>query len=113
MPIRAQRKRSKGWRMPENTVSVTRPGRFGNPFTIGAYYSSGYSGTLEVATQHCVEAFRAWLTGADHWWKHPTAPPDVIVLRGRDLACWCKVDAKWCHADVLLEVANALEGDTP
>ena len=29
----------------------------------------------------------------------------LAVLRGRDLACWCKPgDA--CHADVLLEVAN-------
>jgi Domain of unknown function (DUF4326) len=28
-------------------------------------------------------------------------------LRGKDLACWCAADAKWCHADVLLEIANA------
>ncbi len=28
-------------------------------------------------------------------------------LRGHNLACWCKVDARWCHADVLLELANA------
>jgi hypothetical protein len=27
-------------------------------------------------------------------------------LRGRDLACWCPLDEP-CHADVLLEVANA------
>lgn len=27
-------------------------------------------------------------------------------LRGRDLACWCPLDAP-CHADVLLELANA------
>ena len=27
-------------------------------------------------------------------------------LRGRDLACWCPLD-KPCHADVLLELANA------
>jgi hypothetical protein len=30
MPKRIQRKRTKGWRMPPNTVSVTRPGPFGN-----------------------------------------------------------------------------------
>jgi hypothetical protein len=24
-PVRIQRKRTKGWKMPENTVSVTRP----------------------------------------------------------------------------------------
>ena len=27
-------------------------------------------------------------------------------LRGKDLACWCPLDAP-CHADVLLELANA------
>lgn len=29
-------------------------------------------------------------------------------LRGHDLACWCPLDAP-CHADVLLELANAPE----
>jgi len=27
-------------------------------------------------------------------------------LRGKDLACWCALDYP-CHADVLLEIANA------
>ena len=27
------------------------------------------------------------------------------ALRGRDLACWCPLDAA-CHADVLIELAN-------
>ena len=33
-PIRIQRKRTKGWRMPANTVYVGRPSKFGNPFTL-------------------------------------------------------------------------------
>jgi hypothetical protein len=32
MPVRVQLRRTKGWRMPPNTVKVTRPGLFGNPF---------------------------------------------------------------------------------
>lgn len=31
-PKRIQRKRTKGWRMPEGAVYVGRPGKFGNPF---------------------------------------------------------------------------------
>jgi hypothetical protein len=31
-------------------------------------------------------------------------------LIGRDLACWCPLDAAWCHADDLLAVAS---GATP
>lgn len=34
-PQRIQRKRTKGWKMPENTVYVGRPSKWGNPFTIG------------------------------------------------------------------------------
>ena len=31
-PIRIQRKRTKGWKMPPNTVYVGRPTKWGNPF---------------------------------------------------------------------------------
>ena len=34
-PIRIQRKRTKGWRMPPNTVYVGRPSKWGNPFNSG------------------------------------------------------------------------------
>jgi hypothetical protein len=49
--------------------------------------------------------FREWLTTS----THPNAVAmraDLPQLRGRDLACWCALDAP-CHADLLLELANA------
>jgi hypothetical protein len=30
----------------------------------------------------------------------------LLDLRGKNLACWCRLDQP-CHADVLLELANA------
>jgi len=33
-------------------------------------------------------------------------PEDLTQLRGKNLACWCD-DKGPCHADVLLELANA------
>lgn len=33
-------------------------------------------------------------------------------LAGRDLVCWCPLDAP-CHADVLLRIANAEPPDPP
>ena len=33
-------------------------------------------------------------------------PPDLSMLVGYDLACWCPLDGGPCHADVLLELAN-------
>jgi hypothetical protein len=29
-------------------------------------------------------------------------------LKGRDLACWCTLDGKPCHADVLISLANSV-----
>lgn len=106
-PIRVQRKRTKGWIMPENTVYVGRPTRWGNPITPESYWAAGYSGSLSTALHHCIEGYRAWLVGERHW-SHSSpmpAPPDLTPLRGKNLACWCSLDHP-CHADVLLEIAN-------
>lgn len=36
---------------------------------------------------------------------------NLSELRGKNLACWCRLDQP-CHADVLLEKANTdIEGD--
>ena len=36
-PRRVQLRRTRGWRMPANTVKVDRTTRFGNPFSIEGY----------------------------------------------------------------------------
>jgi hypothetical protein len=109
MGERVQLSRAKGWRMPPNTVKVARPGPYGNPFTVAAYFDAGWSGSERVAAQHCVDAYRALLEGRKHW-AHPLPMtyrvPDLAALRGKNLACWCKAGQP-CHADVLLELANA------
>lgn len=98
-PIRIQRRRVKGWRMPENTVSVTRPGRFGNPFRV----------TQDRSQIICVGAFRTWLTveGCDARIpeKKKWILDNLSSLRGKNLACYCRVGTV-CHADVLLELSN-------
>lgn len=106
-PVRVQRKRTKGWKMPPNTVYVGRPTKWGNPFTPEQYWDAGYSGSVEVALGHCVNAFRAMMTGRSHWAHGSTAYPQISIseLRGKNLACWCK-SGDPCHADVLLELAN-------
>ena len=35
----------------------------------------------------------------------PSKQDIIAALRGKDLACWCRLDQP-CHADVLLELAN-------
>ncbi|MCR6672181.1 MAG: DUF4326 domain-containing protein [Devosia ginsengisoli] len=94
-PVRIQLSRRKGWRMPENTVKVDRSTRFGNP------YQAGADGDGDRA--HLASLYRAYLARPEQ-----AALVDDIraLLRGRNLACWCPLD-DCCHADVLLEVANA------
>lgn len=103
MPIRVQRKRTKGWKMPENTVSVTRPGKWGNPFRV--------DGDAELST----DAYRAWINGVidpairNRHYDGKNAPLIEDIkreLKGKNLACFCSLDQK-CHADILLEIANS------
>jgi len=39
-------------------------------------------------------------------WTNEIRERIIADLRGHDLACWCKPGTP-CHADVLLEIANA------
>jgi hypothetical protein len=98
MPQRIQRRRIKGWRMPENTVYVGRPSIWGNPYREGQVHQIG---GLAV-TDDAVLAFRLLVTSEGNW---PYREEAKRELGGKNLACWCPL-TKPCHADVLLEIAN-------
>jgi hypothetical protein len=114
MPERIQRQRVKGWRMPPGAVYVGRPTKWGNPFSWRAAAEVGYGDGRGAA----VDAFRGWLLRGEDWGipkdhtreslaaRRQAILDNFAELRGRDLACWCPLD-KPCHADVLLELANA------
>jgi hypothetical protein len=102
-PRRVQRKRSKGWKMPANTVSVCRPGRWGNPFPIGepaCNVPTPFRGRIAHDASEAVELYRSMRL-------HYGFPSncDLSEIRGKNLACWCKIGAP-CHADVLLDLVN-------
>jgi hypothetical protein len=117
-PVRIQLRRTKGWRMPPNTVSVARPSRWGNPFTVSRAMALGLATSPAQAVRVCVDAHRCWLdTGFHRGWVPPEewgwVPTDFDGLRarvfdsldllvGRNLACFCAPDAP-CHGDTLLE----------
>ena len=109
-PQRIQLSRAKGWRMPENTVKVSRPSKWGNEFRIGdtvqRFSAERICETITVtdaATAVALHRERMLLALEQH--------PEIMrgaldELRGKNLACWCKPGTP-CHADVLLELANA------
>lgn len=115
MPERIQRRRTKGWRMPDGAVYVGRPTKWGNPWTVHVH-------TLRCAPLHalCPVSVADDRADATRKYRHallyplqgqPRVPDldDIrYELRGKDLACWCSLDHP-CHADVLLEIANRMD----
>jgi hypothetical protein len=89
MPKRIRLQRTKGWRLPSGAVVVARPSRWGNPFPLNG---DNRDEVLRAYREHVEEKLKG-----DPSWLEP--------LRGRDLACWCRL-AEACHADVLIELAN-------
>ncbi len=121
LPNRVQRRRTKGWSLPDNTIVVDRSTPYGNPFPVtkGTSRSMGVTkpvwtvgtwggpamwikDTKEEAVALSVDAFRAWI-------HHPSRANlrdrARLALRGKNLACWC-APAQPCHCDVLLEIVN-------
>lgn len=88
-PKRIQRKRSKGWRMPTNTIYVGRPSTWANPFITAREYKSWLDGDKET----------------EHESERRIILDNLEDLRGKNLACWCP-SGQTCHADVLLKLAN-------
>ena len=114
---RIQRKRTKGWRMPENSKYIGRPTKWGNPFKLSPdgwilYYKTGkligtpwcywsVSGGFE--TKDVVELYEMWIKGnlqKDH--PYLPTPPSIEELKGKDLACFCSLSEP-CHVDIILE----------
>jgi hypothetical protein len=90
MPQRYQRSRRRGAHLPPDVVVVTRPTKWGNPHP------------LALGRAESVRRYRDDLLAG----RLAITVADVeCELGGRDLACYCPLDAP-CHADVLLEIAN-------
>jgi len=119
MPERIQLRRTKGWRKPEGVFVVGRPSKWGNPFTIKEHglnlsislYRNLIRGVWNPALLRHLSDQRLAQIYEDHWeWKRRIDGHPLEVARfelvGRDLACWCPLSEP-CHADVLLELANA------
>lgn len=86
---RIQRKRTKGFRLPENTKCVNRGTKWGNPFKVA-----------EHGREKSIELYREYIAG-----KIERGELNLEELRGYNLACFCDLNDA-CHADVLLELLD-------
>lgn len=103
-PIGIQRKRTKGFRLPKNTICVNRPSKFGNPFIVDKHGNR----------EECVKLFEYLCGGmfcltADNFEAQKLFYCNLLVsvneLKGKNLACFCKTGTP-CHRDILLKIAN-------
>lgn len=124
MPARIKRERRLGWTLasattnPNGAVIVSRPSRFGNPFTIADAIEAEMANPRSAVTQ----MYREWLrVGTEGGWYQETyrigrqvfdrrrVLADLHLLRGKDLACTCPLpepgQPDLCHAAVLLVLA--------
>jgi len=83
--------------MPPNTVYVGRPTQWGNPFTVGEFppFETGIDNPL--TREGAIRLYEEWLR------KQLATGRDLLgPLKGKNLACWCKLDQPY-HADILLQ----------
>ena len=89
---------------------VTRPGRWGNPFSIEET-ATKYGLDHDAAQAKAVALFAEWLAGTIANTLSPGPPPSRAEIRaglgGHNLACWCRSGTP-CHADILLSIANEI-----
>ena len=110
-PKRIQRKRTKGFKLPEGVVCVTRPTKWGNPYRVKDYDIREADDTPAPKAVQLREARAMAVRDFEHWLGvtpegEAVAAAARVELRGKDLACWCPLDAEDCHADVLLRISN-------
>lgn len=97
---RIQRKRTKGWRKPENCIYAGRGSRWGNPYKIGEYeYSPATKQNISITKENCLTLFKYYAE-----FKLIFEPDWLEPLRSADsISCWCKEDSP-CHVDVIIEL---------
>lgn len=104
IPVRVQRKRTKGYKLPENTKCVNRGTKWGNPFKIGEFLNQnnhdGSHTRIQITREISITHFEKWIKQMIRL-NHRS----LEELKGKNLACFCNLNEP-CHADILLKLAN-------
>ena len=119
---RVQRKRTKGFKLPENTKCVNRGTKWGNPIKLDGdmiYVNASYRRTIldpwvyicQGDINDVIEIYKSlfnqsvWWNSDMRYWHEQFQKLDVPELKGKNLACFCP-EGSPCHGDVLLKLAN-------
>lgn len=123
---RITRSRKRGWKMPDNTVYVGRPTKWGNPFKLvdGTIFYFCVNRTIlnpwiiydhvkdDYTLEDLLYFYDLWIRGLlTKDIGLPDPPVEILtkmLLQNKDLACWCPLDQP-CHVDVLIKLFNEPE----
>ena len=117
---RIQRKRTKGYRMPNTAKYVGRPTKWGNPLKLigdaiyidashrrkdldkWVLYGHGYNVDDLIYLYERLWDGIEWANSDMQYWSDKFKELDLKELKGLDLACFCPLSSP-CHAEVLLK----------
>lgn len=123
-PQRIQLSRRKGFKLPPNTVVVSRPSRWGNPFRVTDVFDGGERLWIVMHRDLPTARSTRWANTGDAVREAVAAHRANLLrgtlgytlddvrreLRGKNLACWCPLPEPGhidlCHAATLLYYAN-------
>jgi hypothetical protein len=113
--LRIQRRRVRGYTLPDGAVYVGRPSIWGNPWSREDTLATGLFDPAHVPEANVLNYFD-WLTSDCERVKRFTIYAELEPVRReilrrlpelskRPVACWCGLD-EWCHGDVLCFLSN-------
>lgn len=108
MPTRIQRSRKIGFRLPPNTICISRGTKFGNPFTVSEYGRGSAIANFKECLQypHMVYYFFEELEATVQYLRFKWMSENIHLIRNADhIACFCGLDEA-CHGDTLIEFSN-------
>jgi hypothetical protein len=84
-------------RRSKHDVYIGRPSKWGNVYS----HLPGTLAQYRVSTrEEAIQKYRDWIQ------TQPELMAALHELKGKVLGCWCR--PKYCHGDVLAELADAL-----
>lgn len=100
-PLRVQRKRTKGFRLPPKSVCMTRGTIYGNPFQTAKEFEEWLLhdkvNPTQLIRQECLFSLPL---------RRQKILSTIHEHRGRYLACFCPLTQP-CHVDILAQLANS------
>lgn len=111
-PQRLMRSRKRGARLPKDALWCGRGTLLGNPFRFERF-GHARATLLHMKWMECrlsdLELERRGFHPCEIDSLHrlrERVQRRLIMVRRRDMVCWCALTSRWCHVDTVLEHAN-------